>query len=103
MYKAIWEVFPAIKFLLNHLEEVKIIYQNYGEFYEVLLGKTRRRCHFRISSSSFFNEDLNDVSWRYLRTTLNNAWKKLDYYYKFTDFFCLRYLNSPSSGPQMAV
>ena len=104
---SVWETLPAIQLLLEHLETQKVIYQDYEGpadpppiinqplSADLLPARLTRRRHQNPLSpspqtqsrlqSQASGEELNDASRRHIRTTINNAWEKLDSYYALTD------------------
>jgi hypothetical protein len=78
-----------MELILNHLEDMKKMYCDYQEPESVdseilspayLIRRRRRR-----QSTSPSPDDINEASRKHLRTVINNAWEKLDFYYQRTD------------------
>lgn len=87
---AIWEVLPAMELILDHMEDMKKVYRDYHEPQDVDLetlppAQSTRRRHRRQPAPPFPIDDINEASRKHLRTAINNAWEKLDYYYRRTD------------------
>ncbi|GKT61248.1 transposase [Colletotrichum tofieldiae] len=76
----LWEVITAMEYLLSHFEGWKTFYNR--RFDESSLPAHARQEYINIISNL---EEMGSSSQQYLRTSINNGWKKLDEYYTLTE------------------
>jgi hypothetical protein len=77
---SIWEALPTMELILDHLEDMKVVYQDSNDPSSPSVRRRRRQQPNPHQS----NDELNDSSRRHIRTAINNAWAKLDEYYTLT-------------------
>jgi hAT family C-terminal dimerisation region len=70
VHGCIWETLPSIEFLLSHLERLKTHYQS----------ESCPPADPKVSDAELSNENRQRI-----RECINNAWSKLDQYYKLLD------------------
>jgi hypothetical protein len=78
---SIWEALPTMELILDHLEDMKVVYQDFNDPPSPPVRRRRRQQPNPHQS----NEELNDSCRRHIRTAVNNAWAKLDEYYNLTN------------------
>jgi hypothetical protein len=76
---SIWEALPTMELILDHLEDMKVVYQDFNN----PPSPPVRRRHRQQPKPHQSNEDLNESCRRHIRTAVNNAWAKFRNVYIF--------------------